>query len=394
MIRKRYVCMEQDSYNIGIIGAGPAGCCCAYFLKKFNPEISISIIDPRKPLVSLLPTGNGRCNLAYSEFDFKELAKNYPRGEKFLYSVLSKFSTEDTITLFEELGIPVYTQSDRRIFPVSNSSEDVRTHFLSKLSKVKFIKEKALKIEKKEKFRVITDMNSYNFDKLVCSIGTHYGFDLIKKLNISLVDFRPALVGLVTTENFSHLSGVAVKNVYNYQIKEKGDILFTHFGISAPLTYKISSIKARDDFPYKLSFDFYPHEFNLQHLMDKNSHKSIKNLIAEFLPRKFAKHILYKSGINIDAKCYTIDGKQRDIILENIHNYSVEIKTTYKDGETVNSGGVDLNKINSKTMESKEIPNLYFCGEIINIDGLCGGFNLQNCWSTAYVASSAIAKLE
>ena len=128
--------------------------------------------------------------------------------------------------------------------------------------------------------------------------------------------------------------------------------------------------------------------------MDKNSHKSIKNLIAEFLPRKFAEHILYKSGINIDAKCYTIDGKQRDIILENIHNYSVEIKTTYKDGETVNSGGVDLNKINSKTMESKEIPNLYFCGEIINVDGLCGGFNLQNCWSTAYVASSAISKLE
>ena len=119
--------MAHGYKSVAIVGAGASGCICAYYLMKSG--ISVTLFDSGKPLRTILPTGGGRCNLAHAEYDFKELAKNYPRGEKFLYSVFSRFSTYDTLTLFEELGIKTYTQEDGRIFPISNDSKDVRERF-------------------------------------------------------------------------------------------------------------------------------------------------------------------------------------------------------------------------------------------------------------------------
>ena len=246
--------MEQD-FRVGIIGGGPAGCCCAYFLRDYA---NISVIDPSPLMKTILPTGGGRCNLAHAEFDFRELAKNYPRGEKFLYSVFSKFATADTLALFKEIGIETYTQDDGRIFPVSDSSKEVQEKWMKK-NICKHIREKALRIEVENNgFRVVTDMNSYRFDKLVYATGGHSGYDMIKRIGVSVVEPKPSLVGLVTDENFKNLSGVAVKSAINNDLGLSGDILFTHFGVSGPLVYKISSIKARDTLPYKLSFNLCP----------------------------------------------------------------------------------------------------------------------------------------
>ena len=129
--------------KVGIIGAGPAGCVCAKFLQD---SVSVTLFDFASPLRTLLPTGGGRCNLAHAEYDFKELAKNYPRGEKFLYSVFSKFSTFDTLALFDELGIETYTQEDERIFPTSNSAKDVREKILGKLKNVYFAKVEVVRV--------------------------------------------------------------------------------------------------------------------------------------------------------------------------------------------------------------------------------------------------------
>ena len=387
--------MEQDLSKIGIIGGGPTGCCCAYFIKKFKPDTDVSIIDFSTPMRTILPTGGGRCNLAHSEYDFRELVKNYPRGEKFLYSVFSKFSTADTIDFFEELGINTYTQEDNRIFPQSNSSKEVQDKFLQAIKNVTIIKEKALRIELNEnRFKVITDMGAYYFDKLVYATGGHNGYDMIKRIGISIVEPKPSLVGLVTKENLSKLMGIVVKDVYNYETGLSGDVLFTHFGVSGPLIYKISSINARESFPYELTFNLYNQEINLQEILNKNPHKFIKNIISDIVPVKLAEYILNTTDINPDTKCHRINGTQRDLILDKINNFSVSVKSCQKDGETVTSGGVDLNKINSKTMESKEVKNLYFCGEVIDVDGFCGGFNLQNCWSTAYIAARAISDLQ
>lgn len=384
--------MVQDLYNIGIIGGGPAGCACAYFIKQQNPNTQISIIDYGDFLRTILPTGGGRCNLAHYEFDFKELAKNYPRGEKFLYSVFSKFSTAETLETFEQLGVNTYVQDDMRIFPQSDSAKEVQTKLLEVLKGVKFIKEKALRIETGNKFKVVTDMNSYYFDKLVYATGGHNGYDMIKRLGVSIIEPKPALVALTTEKGFPNQMGVTLKDVQNLETGIAGNLLFTHFGVSGPLIYKISSLKAYDKFPYELSFNLLQHEINLQEMFNSNPHKQIKNLLSELFPHKVAELLLLRAKIDPETKCHKIDGKTRDKLYDVITKFKIQVKGVKKDGETVTAGGVDLDQINPKTMESKQVPNLYFCGEVMNIDGFCGGFNLQNCWSTAYIVAEDIIK--
>lgn len=370
--------MERElKSKVIIIGGGPAGCFCAYYLQK---NFDVFVIDKGSPLKTILPTGGGRCNLAHAEYDMRELAKNYPRGEKFLYSVFSKFSTAETIDFFEKIGVNTYVQEDMRIFPTSNSSRDVREKFLSALNRVHFVKEEVLRINvlPDNKYSVVTNMNAYNADYVVISAGGHASFDFIKRLGHDIIEPKPALVGLITREKFSSVSGVSINGV-----------LFTHKGISGPEVYKISSLRAKDKFPYKLSFDFIG-EIDLQTLLNKNPHKSIRNLISEFIPKSFAQFVLSNLDINPDEKCHAIDGKTRDLILNKLHNYEITVVGTFPDGEVVTCGGVNLKEINPKTMESKLLPKIYFCGEVMDIDGFCGGFNLQNCWSTGYVAAQGI----
>ena len=371
--------MVQEYKNVAIIGGGASGCMCAYFLLKAGCDVTI--FDYSSPLRTLLPTGGGRCNLAHAEYDFKELAKNYPRGEKFLYSVFSKFSTYDTLSLFEEIGVETYTQEDERIFPVSNSAKDVKEKILNKIKSAHFVKEK---VESIDGLKVKTEKAEYLFTDIVVAIG---GKGQIKGLGHKIVDKKPALVGL--NSDFTNLSGVVLKNVYSKDCKISGDILFTHFGISGPLTYKISSIKAYEKFPYKLSFDLYPLELDLQELMNKNPHKEMKNILSKFLPMNFVKFLL---GDLAETKAHKIDGKTRDGILTKIHSFELNILGANKGEETVTAGGFSLDEINPKTMESKIHPHIFFTGECLDIDGFCGGFNLQNAWSTAFVAAMGICE--
>lgn len=350
--------MEQGlKSKVAIIGGGPAGCVCAYFLQD---NFDVTVYDKKSPLLTLLPTGGGRCNLAHAEFDFKELAKNYPRGEKFLYSVFSRFSTADTLEFFEKIGVETYIQDDMRIFPKSDSAKDVREKFLKALNKVKFVKKEIFDIP--------------DADFVVIATGGHASYNIIRALGHRIVEPKPALTGLVTKEDFSVISGVSIN-----------DVLFTHKGISGPAVYKISSLKARDKFPYTLSFDFVG-DIDLQAALNENPHKTIKNLLSEYVPKSFAEFILDEP----DRKCHIIDGKTRDKILDKLQNFTVTAVGTVPDGEVVTSGGVDLDEINPKTMESKLVPHVYFCGEVMDIDGFCGGFNLQNCWSTGYLAAQGI----
>ena len=364
---------QESKYKVAIIGGGPAGCICAYFLQN---EFDVTVFDLKSPLSTLLPTGGGRCNLAHNEYDFMELAKNYPRGEKFLYSVFSKFSTSDALDFFKEIGVETYVQDNGRIFPTSNSAKDVREKFLKALRKVRFVKEEALRIN--EGYTIVTNMASYKADFVVVATGGHSSYELIKLLGHKIVEPKPALTCLKTKEDFSSISGVSMNN-----------ILFTHKGVSGPKIYEISSLRARDNFPYKLYFDFTG-DIDLQTELNANPHKSIKNLLSEFVVKSFGEFILNTLGINPDMKCHEIDGKTRDKILDKLKNFEITVIGAVPDGEVVTSGGVDLKEVNPKTLESKLHKNIYFCGEVLDIDGFCGGFNLQNCWSTGYVAAQSI----
>lgn len=386
--------VQESTFNksVAIIGAGPAGCVCAKFLK--NNGFCPIIFDKGKYLRTILPTGGGRCNLAHAEFDFKNLTKNYPRGEKFLYSVFSKFGTEDAIQFFKQLGIETYTQEDNRIFPKSNSSRDVQEKLLKALKGCKFVSEKVLSIEKLDNcYKIITNKSSYAFDVVIVSTGGHGNWDIFNKMDLNIIPPTQALVGLVTKENFSEISGVSIKNVKTYgkefKNSDNGDIIFTHKGISGPLIYKISSIFARKEMPYKLVFQLVK-DLDLQAELNKNPHKEIKNLLGQFVPKSFAEFVLENLDIEKDTPCHKITGKLRDKIYKKLTTFEVTIISKVPDGEVVTCGGIDLKEINSKTMESKKYPNLYFCGEVLDIDGFCGGFNLQNCWSTAFVVAQSV----
>ena len=378
--------------NIAIIGAGASGCICAYLLQKEG--FDVTLFDKGMPLRTLLPTGGGRCNLAHAEYDFKDLAKNYPRGEKFLYSVFSKFSTYDTLALFDELGVETYTQEDERIFPTSNSAKDVREKILNNLKNVQIQKEEVIKIEKIDSgFKILSTPNysknkkmcEYLFSHVIIAIGGHSNFDFLKNFEIKIIPPKPSLVGLNTKEKSKEISGVVVKNANYNGLTD--NLLFTHFGISGPLAYKISSIKARDNFPYKLNFDLHPQEINLQELLNTNPHKDVKNILSKFIPHGLIKYLI---GDIANIKAHKIDGKTRDFILSKLHNLELTVIGTNKGEETVTAGGIDLSEINPKTMELKKYQNIYCIGEALNIDGFCGGYNLQNAWSTAFVAKEAI----
>ena len=365
--------MVQELNSISktaIIGAGPAGCFCAYFLQDF---CDVTLFDYASPLRTLLPTGGGRCNISFAEYDFRELAGNYPRGEKFLYSVFSRFGVADTIEYFEKIGVKTYVQDDLRIFPVSNSSRDVREKLLGALKKVRLKKE------------MISELDFNKYDYIVVSTGGHSSYAMLKNAGHNIIHPKPALVGLKTVEKFP--AGVVIKKVKSCGFED--DLLFTHEGISGPLVYKISSIYARREFPYTINLDFTG-EIDLQDYLNKNPHKILKNLLADFVPKSFAEYITVKAGIDKDEKCHNINAKMRDRVLQLLNNFEVEVTGTAKGGEVVTSGGVDLKEVDSKTMQSKIVPNLYFCGEVLDIDGFCGGFNLQNCWATAYVAAQSI----
>ena len=373
--------VQGSRCRVAVVGGGPAGCVCAYFLQKL---CDVTVFDSGKFLRTILPTGGGRCNLAHAEFDFRELARNYPRGEKFLYSVFSRFGTAETLDFFKEIGVETYIQEDMRIFPVTDSAASVREHILRAIKQAALVKERVLCINPLATgdFAVKTNRAEYLFDKVVISTGGHASYDIIKSLGHTIVDPKKSLVGLTTAEDFSSLAGVALKCGGE-------DVLFTHKGISGPYVFKISSLKARDEFPYKLSFDFCG-DVDLQRLLNENPHKSIKNLLAEIVPRSFAEFILSDTGVAADEKCHHIDGKTRDRILNRLQNFTVTVTGTADGGEVVTAGGVLLDEVNSRTMESKLVKGVYFAGEVLDIDGFCGGFNLQNCWSDAFVAAQSI----
>lgn len=400
--------------KIAIIGGGPAGVMCAIFAAR-NPENEIFIFDKNIILNTLLPTGGGRCNLANAIFDYKELAKNYPAGEKFLYSIFSKFATKETLDFFEQIGVKTYTQDDGRIFPTTNSSKDVKIALLEQINKQKNIKkifENVLEIKKIDNlFELKTNKISYQFDKVVISTGGRgTGQKLAKSLGHNITELRPALSSLITKEqNFSSLSGLSLKNItakVDIESKEKnkryeclkkpikGDFLFTHKGISGPIVYKISSYCAYLNFdknnPLKISFNFVNKNFEqfdteFLSVLKSSPQKESANILAEFLPKNLVLKIFEILKINPTTKAGQLTKLDRQKISQKVTDFMILATGINKGEEIVTAGGINLKEINSKTLESKLISNLYFCGEVIDIDGLTGGFNLQNCWSGGYI---------
>ena len=351
--------------KIAIVGAGPSGVYCALCLLSFGIK-NIEIFEKNSPLSTLLPTGGGRCNLTHRGDDIKEFAKNYPRGEKFLYSIFSKHFVGDTLEFFSKIGVETYIQEDERYFPKSNSSSDMRKKMLNALCDIKI---------KKQNITSKDELKEYDF--IVISTGSKGGYKLACDFGHSIVEPKPALCGLKLSNNSSkYPQGVVLKT-------KDGDVLFTKDGISGPLIYKISSLRAREPFPYKITLSLID-EDKLTREVKNNPKKSFGNVVSGFIPKSLA-HVILK---NYDKQCANVSKKE----IEELKIITFEVISTDKKGEIVTSGGVSLKEID-KDCRSKLEPKVFFCGEVMDIDGFCGGYNLQNCWSSAYCAAKKISEI-
>ncbi len=348
--------------KVAIIGAGPAGVYCALHLKKIK-DIEIDIFEKNIALKTLLATGGGRCNLTHWADDIREFAANYPRGEKFLYSIFSKHFIYDTLHFFESIGIKTYMQEDMRYFPISNSAKDMREKMLHALKGVKIIN---------KEIKSLKELNEYNL--IVIATGSKGGYNLAKEIGHNIIEPKPSLCGLkLSKDSPKYPRGVILKT-------PQGEVLFTDEGISGPLIYKISSINARKNFPYKITLPLIDIQ-DLTEEIKNNPKKSFGNIVSNFIPKSLAHAIIE----NYDKKCAQITKKE----IESLKTISFKVISTDKKGEIVTCGGINLKELN-KYCQSKIMKNVFFCGEVMDIDGFCGGYNLQNCWSSAYCVYEGI----
>lgn len=384
--------------KLAIIGGGPAGVMAAIIAKENNPLLDITIFDKAKPLVTLLCTGGGRCNLTNAEFDFKELAKNYPRGEKFLYSVFSQFDVSSMFEFFSKYGLELYIQDDNRVFPKSDQASEIKDLLIGiavgKGIKIKSYTE-VFSLKKEQNF-IINE--NFSFDKVVIATGgrNKFGYKIAESLGHTVSDLEPVLCGMKTKEPFAEIAGVSLKNVLGKvkNIELQGDLLFTHKGLSGPLILNFSSHLAFEKMPISLSLnfsglDFEEQDLELIKLLAENPKKNISNLLQKYLPSALIDELLKKSGIPLEKKSFEINSKDRKCIAGFLSELKVDLiakDTPYM----VTAGGIELNEVD-KNLQSKKVEGLYFAGEILNIDGLCGGYNLQACFSMGYVIGKSVS---
>lgn len=401
------ICTEQELIykNVAIIGAGASGGFAAVLLSK-NPYVKVTIFDKRPPFSSLLPTGGGRCNLTYFENDVREFVRNYPRGDKFLLSVFSRFGVNKTRDLFLDLGIKTYVQEDKRVFPSSNSSADVVKKLSNHLkSSNVFIKNEFVSsvFKTSNKFQVVTEKETFLFDDVIIATGgAETGLSIASNLGHNIIEPKPSLCALDIKEKYFYsLSGLSFKNVYaqavcnGHKYSAFGDLLFTHKSISGPLIFKLSALSAYDDFssenPLKITLSLLDLKYDdVENYIRANQKKSIKNVFSKYLPEKFISVLLEEFSIDGNKQVSQIKKVEKEKLINALFNLELNSISRIKNSEIVTAGGVDLNEINPKTMQSKIVDGLFFIGEILNIDGFTGGFNLQNCWSTAYICAAAI----
>jgi len=402
--------------SIAIIGGGAAGFMAAVVAaENLNFATNIHIYEKDIPLKSILFTGNGRCNLANSTFDFKELAANFPRGEKFLYSVFSRFGTKETLEWFKNHGLETYAQPDKRIFPTTDRAASVRELFLkcAEKSSIKIFSHTYIKnIDfQNEKFTITSGNSTQIYDKIVIATGgnchktENSGYKIAEKFGHTITPVKPSLAAFITKENYAKMAGISVKNAEitaEFENKKvtinNGDFIFTHKGISGPLSFKTSAYCAYCNYsrenPLILKINFVPEIKDLGTELlaeiNANPNKSIDNILKKYAPKALAVCLLEVNNLNPDKKANQISKEERKTLINILSETKLSAISTEPDGEMVTAGGVSLAEVNPKTMESKLTKELYFCGEILDIDGITGGFNLQNCWSTGFICGMSL----
>jgi predicted Rossmann fold flavoprotein len=404
---------KVSKMRVAIIGGGAAGFFAAITAKEKRPEAEIIIFEKSKAVLSKVKiSGGGRCNLTNATETIDELCKAYPRGGKKLKNAFHIFSNKDCMTWFVERGVPLTIQDDMCVFPKSQDSQSIVDCFLNETSRldvrvetgkeVKAIQQKDAAFElhfKEEKIKPAI------FDKVIITTGgspKRSGLDWLENLGHKIEEPVPSLFTFnMPGESVSQLMGIVVENaivsVQGTKFKAAGPLLITHWGMSGPAVLKLSSFAARHLSEMKYHFNIHVNWVNeenqemvlqiLQNIIHAHPSKVLSNFRPFDLPSRMWDYLLDKSALPHTKRWNELSKKGLNQLVNLLTNdsYAVKGKTTFRD-EYVTCGGVSLESIDMKSMQSKSCEGLYFAGEIMDIDAITGGFNLQAAWTTGYIA--------
>ncbi len=404
----------MSNKKIVIIGGGASGLIAGAESAKLGNDVIIAEKMPR-PARKVMITGKGRCNVTNACFDLDELISNVPTNARFLYSAFSAFMPYDTIALIEEMGVPTKIERGNRVFPVSDKAVNIVDALVKNAvdSGAKIIQGTAesFELEGNTIKAVLLDSGErIECDSVaICTGGKSYpatgttgdGYKLAQSVGHTIVKPEPSLIPMICSNNFiPKLQGLALKNVSlkaydgdRLVYEDFGEMLFTHYGISGPIVLSASAhMKNPREHSYKIVIDLKPAldektlDKRIQRDFAENNNKDFINSLSKLLPHKIIPVIVGLSGILPSEKCNQITKQQRMNLVHLLKNFTLNV-TDYRPIEEaiVTSGGVNVKEINPKTMKSKIISNLYFAGEVIDVDAYTGGFNLQIAFSTGYV---------
>jgi len=401
--------------NCVVIGGGAAGFFGALSCASKNPAAQVCLLEKnRQILAKVRISGGGRCNVTHACFDPKELVRHYPRGLKALLGPFYHFQPKDTIEWFEKRGVVLKTEEDGRMFPITDSSQTIIDCLVEESRKLKIDLRVETGIEGIEKsgegFALqLSDRSAILADRLLIATGSHpTAHQWALNLGHTIVPPVPSLFTF-NIPNFplQELAGVSVNHaearIVETSLVQSGPLLITHWGFSGPAILKLSAWGARElyqkGYQGSLGINWLPHlpaaklRQVLQQWKVDSPRKQISTDNPCGMPRQLWKALVLKAGIPLEKKWANLDNLSLTKLLQVLSEdcYPIHGKSTYKQ-EFVTCGGVNLDEINFKTMESRLCKNLFFAGEVLDIDGVTGGFNFQSAWTTSWLAGQAMAE--
>lgn len=398
------------AYDLIIVGGGAAGIFAAIAAKECAPQASVAILEKSTVLLAKVRiSGGGRCNVTHACFEPKALVENYPRGKKELLGPFSHFQPQDTINLFEKNGVKLKAEADGRVFPATNTSETIIDCLLEQA------RTKGVDLHLRQTIQAIDKTasgftlqlqgkNPVTCRKLLLATGSSkLGYQWAQELGHTIQPPVPSLFTFnIAQHALSHLSGIAIDpvkiKIFGSPFAQKGSLLITHFGFSGPAILKLSAFAARflheRGYSAEISINWLPDYseeslFQLfQETKEKYPQKTIGGTKLFPFPRKLWHTFLDEI---VEKRLVTIPDKRLHLLAQKLHadSHTIKGKTTHKE-EFVTCGGVTLKEVDFKRMESKVCPGLFFAGEILDVDGITGGFNFQNAWTTGFIAGSSI----
>ena len=405
-----------------VVGGGAAGFFCAVNAAAQNPDLEVTIVEKSSKLLSKVRiSGGGRCNVTHACFSISEMIKKYPRGEKFLKHSFRQFFTTDTIAWFEQRNVPIKAEADGRMFPVSNSSETIIECLMTEANKnnVQILMNRdVVKIQPSkdsgnmQEFKISFKNGEELVTDFVCvacgGFPKSLQYDWLKNLGHSFEDPVPSLFTFnVPKHPISALMGISVENVQvkinGTKLSQNGPLLITHWGLSGPAVLKLSAFAALElaamNYDFSISLNWLS-DYNENTLLEKmrtirfdSAAKKMINKNPFSLPQRLWEYQLSQCGIDPDIRWADLPAKKQNLLAKQLcaEQFPVKGKTTFKE-EFVTAGGIKLSEVNANTMESKLVPNLFFAGEILNVDGITGGFNFQHAWTSGWIAAGEIGK--